>query len=165
MTYSENKCPHCGKMNRDFFCNTWMYGSPIRVCKKCGGKYMDRRYREPAVQGFDPRTTDPDLYKNVGLICAALFILVLVWYRFTTRNLGYYSNYQVAMLIMFPIAAVGCLIQYFRIKSGKMQKENEKYLAESEERLKDKQYVADLIANGYKVLEKYIDNGGQDNGE
>lgn len=161
MGISESKCPHCGKTNRAV-CNAWMYGSPIRICKKCGGKYMDRQYREPAVQGFDNRTTNADMYKTIGLICAALFILVLVWYRFTTRNLGYYTNYQVAMMIMDPIAVLGCFIQYFRIKSGRMQKENEKYLAESEERLKDPQYVADLIANGYKVPEKYIKNSEQD---
>ena len=161
MGYSEMKCPHCGKMNREA-CNAWMYGSPIRVCKKCGGKYMDRRYREPAVQGFDQRTTDANLYKTVSIICGAVFILVLCWYRYTTINRGYYTNYQVAFLIMLPIALVGCLIQYIRIKSGAMAKANAKYLAQSEERLKDKQYVADLIANGYKVPEKYLDNGGND---
>ena len=164
MGYNESKCPHCGKTNHEK-CNAWMYGSPIRTCKKCGQKYMDRRYREPAVQGFDKRTTDPKLYKTASIICCALFILVVCWYRFTTRNLGCYTNYQVACLIMFPVAIVGCVIQYFRITSGAMDRENAKYLAESEERLKDKQYVADLIANGYRVPEKYIGGGEKDGGE
>lgn len=161
MGYSEMKCPHCGKMNREH-CNAWMYGSPLRTCKKCGKKYIDRRYREPALQGFDRRTTDPKLYKTACIICAALFILAICWYRFTTRNLGYYTNYQIGLLIMCPIAIVGCVVQYLRITGGSMDRANQKYLSESEERLKDKQYVADLIANGYKVPDKYIDKSGQD---
>lgn len=163
MGYSEAKCPHCGKMNREM-CNAYMYGSPIRICRKCGQKYLNRRYREPAVQGFDKRTTDPNLYKKSGIICAALLVLAVVWYRFTTRNLGYYTNYQVGFLVMLPIATVGSIIQYIRIVSGSMDKANQKFLAESEERMKDKEYVADLLANGYKVPEKYLDNDGGENG-
>ena len=30
--------------------------------------------------------------------------------------------------------------------------------------MKDKQYVADLLANGYNVPEKYLDNDGGENG-
>lgn len=154
MGYSEMNCPHCGKMNRES-CNAYMYGSPIRVCKSCGQKYVNSRYTEPALQGFDTRTTNPDLYKKATPFFAAFMVLGILWNRYTVTHLGYYTTYQILFIFLGAIGTIGCIVQYFRITTGLAEKSNQRYLSESEERLKDPQYVADLIANGYNVPEKY----------
>ncbi|MCR5142196.1 MAG: hypothetical protein K6C68_06680 [Ruminococcus sp.] len=165
MGYSEMKCSHCGKMNRES-CNAWMYGSPIRFCKKCGEKYIDRRYREPAIQGFDNRTMSAELYLKIAPIFAGIFVLALIWNRYTVTHLGYFTTYQILFMLVGGLGAVGGIVQYFRIKLGIEEKSNQRYLAESEERLKNPEYVADLIANGFNVPEKYRPaeetDGGQD---
>lgn len=61
MGYIESKCPHCGKVNR-FSCNTYAYGSPIVNCKDCREEFVEKKFREVAVEGFDPRTTNPKFY-------------------------------------------------------------------------------------------------------
>ncbi|MBR1724584.1 MAG: hypothetical protein IJ723_06160 [Ruminococcus sp.] len=164
MGYSEMNCPHCGKMNRES-CNSYMYGSPIRVCKHCGQKYLDRRYTEPAIQGFDTRTTNSALYKKMAPVFAGLMVLAILWNRYTVTHLGYYTTYQILFIFLGAVGTIGCIVQYIRITTGLAAKSNELYLAESEERLKDPQYVADLIANGYNVPEKYRPAEAADGGE
>lgn len=154
MGYSEMNCPHCGKMNRES-CNAWMYGSPIKVCKSCGQKYLDSRYREPAVSGLDQRSVDPKFYlKGMGIFVAAT-VFVAVWLWYSVYILGHYNTRQVGILALCGFAAAACLVLYIRIKLGLEDKSNARLLAESEERLKDPGYVQELISYGYNVPEKY----------
>ena len=71
ISVAEWTCPECKTKNRET-CNAWMYGSPIRQCKACRSEYLDRRFREVAIDGFDPRSNNPKFYMK-----GALFLLVL----------------------------------------------------------------------------------------
>ena len=71
ISIAEWTCPECKTKNRET-CNAWMYGSPIRQCKACRCEYLDKRFREVAIDGFDPRSNNPKFYMK-----GALFLLVL----------------------------------------------------------------------------------------
>ncbi len=154
MGYSEMACPHCGQMNREK-CNAWMYGSPIRECKICGKKYVDNRYREPAISGIDTRTASPSLYLKMTGVFFAAALIVGGWQFISAKAAGYYYTRMVILSVLLLMASVGCLVMYIRIKLGIEAKNNAKYIAESEERLKDPAYVAELIAYGYDVPERF----------
>ena len=49
-------CPHCKKKVIESYriIIPYLYGSKIRKCPKCGGEIFDNRWREVAIQGFDP---------------------------------------------------------------------------------------------------------------
>ena len=154
MGYSEMNCPHCGKMNRES-CNAHMYGSPIRVCKSCGKKYVDSRYTEPALTGFDRKSTDPSLYAKGAGIFAAGFVITLGWVIIDIKTKGSYPIKVAGASFICLMGLVLCLVCFVRIKSGISEKENQKYLEESEKRLSDKEYVRELIDNGIDVPERY----------
>lgn len=154
MGYSEMNCPHCGKMNRES-CNANMYGSPIRICKNCGKKYVDRRYTEPALTGFDRKSTDPTLYAKGAAIFAAGFVFTLCWVLVSIYKMGRYSIKMAGTSVICLIGLIMCIVCFIRIKTGTAAKENQKYLEESENRLMNKEYVRELIENGIDVPEKY----------
>lgn len=154
MGYSEMNCPHCGKTNRES-CNAYMYGSPVRICRSCGKKYIDGRYREPAISGFDPKSTNASFYGKGCVGFGIAFACFFGWFLYCAISNGVYSL-RVGILCTGCLAAfIGCIIQYVRIKSGAVQRENSKYLEESEKRLSDKSYVDELIRMGIDVPEKY----------
>lgn len=154
MGYSEYQCPRCGKMNRES-CNAHMYGSPVRVCKNCGEKYIDERYHEPAIDGFDAKSRNPSLYaKGAGLFGAGL-VLTLGLVIFSIKTRGSYSIRLAGTSVICFIGLIMCIVMLIRIKSGISEKENMKYLRESEERLSDKNYVRELMDMGIDVPEKY----------
>lgn len=155
MGFSEIKCPHCGKMNRET-CNTWMYDTPIRVCKNCNNKYLDKRYREVAIEGPDQRSVDPAFYlKGMGVM-AFIFIgtLGILLYQINVR--GYYSNRLLGCVLMGFLGFIACGVLFLRNRLGIETKNNQKYLRESESRLANKEYVQELIEFGYEVPDKYM---------
>ena len=53
MEYITKKCPHCGKAYSIMQPKgTGFYGSPIRHCSKCGKDFIDKDYREIAIDGI-----------------------------------------------------------------------------------------------------------------
>ena len=52
---------------------------PVRQCRNCGQKYLDKRWREPALVGFDRRTTDPMLYLKSTEAFLAGFVVCAAW--------------------------------------------------------------------------------------
>ena len=154
MGYSEMNWPHCGKTNRES-CNAYMYGSPVRICRSCGQKYIDGRYREPAISGLDPKSTNASFYGKGCVGFGIAFACFFGWFLYCAISNRVYSL-RVGILCTGCLAAfIGCIIQYVRIKSGAVQRENAKYLEESEKRLSDKSYVDELIRMGIDVPEKY----------
>ena len=154
MGYSEMNCPHCGKVNRES-CNAYMYGSPIRICRSCGEKYIDSRYREPAISGFDPKSTNTAFYGKGSIGFGIAFACFFGWFLYCALADGVYSLRVGILCIGCLLGFIGCLIQFVRIKSGSADRENAKYLEESEKRLSDKGYVDELIKMGINVPEKY----------
>ena len=149
MNYAEWVCPECKTKNREA-CNTWMYGSPIRQCKACRSEYLDRRFREVAIDGFDPRSNNAKFYVKGALFLLAIALVcgVVIYFQYAR---GYYSMKVVAAGALSALGAVVCLIMSIRIKLGFQNKDNEKHMAESKARLSDSQYVEKLRKYGYKI--------------
>ena len=149
VSYAEWVCPECKIKNRES-CNTWMYGSPIRECKACHSEYLDRRFREVAIDGFDPRSNYANLYVKGSLFLLALALVcgVLTYFQY---NGGHYSMKVVIAGVASALGAIACGINALRIKLGFQNKNNDKYMAESKARLSDPQYVEKLRKYGYKV--------------
>jgi len=149
MNYAEWVCPECKTKNREA-CNTWMYGSPIRQCKACRSEYLDRRFREVAIEGFDPRSNNAKFYVKGALFLLAIALVcgVVIYFQYAR---GYYSMKVVAAGALSALGAVTCLIMSIRIKLGFQNKDNEKYMEESKARLSDSQYVEKLRKYGYKI--------------
>lgn len=151
MSYAEWVCPECKTKNRES-CNSWMYGSPIRQCKACRSEYLDRRFREVAIDGFDPRSNNAKIYVKGALFLLAIAVIcgVLTYFQYAK---GYYSVKVVAAGALSALGAIACLILAMRIKFGFQNKANDKYMEESKARLRDPQYVKKLEDYGYRIDE------------
>ena len=127
-----------------------MYGSPIRECKACHSEYLDRRFREVAIDGFDPRSNNAKLYVKGALFLLALALVcgVLTYFQY---NGGHCSMKIVIAGVASALGAIACGINALRIKLGFQNKDDDKYMAESKFRLSDPQYVEKLRKYGYKV--------------
>ena len=149
MNYAEWVCPECKTKNREA-CNAWMYGSPIRECKACRSEYLDSRWREVAIDGFDPRGKNAKFYAKGALFLLAIAAIcgILIYFQYAK---GYYSMKIIAAGALSALAGIACGINALRIKFGFADKDNEKYMAESKSRLADPQYVEKLRKYGYKV--------------
>ena len=149
MSYAEWVCPECKTKNREA-CNTWMYGSPIRECKACRSEYLDRRFREVAIDGFDPRSNNVKFYAKGALFLLAIALVcgALTYFQYAK---GYYSVKVVAAGALSLLGAIACGILALRIKLGFQNKDNQKYMDESKARLADSSYVEKLRKYGYKV--------------
>lgn len=152
-------CPNCGKKIREGG-NLWLYGSPIRTCKKCKKDYYCSIWREVAVEGFDPRTLDMNA-KNYAICTLALagislFCTVFIYYMETYQN-----SYSYAMDAIDIICAIGCIICFFLTiwyKLGFPDRANKKYMEESKKRLRDTNYVRRLRSHGMIVPDDLIDS-------
>ena len=149
INYAEWICPQCKTKNREA-CNTWMYGTPIRDCKACRSEYLDRRWREVAIDGFDPRSNNAQFYVKVALVFLAIALVcsVMIYFQYAK---GFYSTKIIAIGAGSTLLGITCLIMSIRIKLGFQNKDNDKYMAESKARLQDPQYIEKLRKFGYKV--------------
>lgn len=149
VSYAEWVCPECKTKNRES-CNTWMYGSPIRECKACRSEYLDRRFREVAIDGFDPRSNNMKVYVKGALILLAIALVcgLMIYFQYAR---GVYSVKIIAAGALSVLAGIACGVNALRIKLGFQNKDNDKYMAESKARLADSQYVEKLRKYGYKV--------------
>ena len=151
ISYAEWVCPECKNKNRES-CNTWMYGSPIRECKACRSEYLDKRWREVAIDGFDPRSNNAKVYVNGTLFLLAMAAIcgILIYFQYAK---GYYSTKIIVVGALSALASIACGINALRIKLGFAAKDNDKYMAESQARLRDPQYVKKLEGYGYRIDE------------
>ncbi len=156
MLKTNGECPYCGKGLFNYDERAWEYGSPIRECSSCGEKYIDPRYHEIAVDGIAPDAMSVKkslMCMAVGLVCALLSAAVM----FATISLnGTYSVKMAAICVVGIIVAVFMLFDVIRIKSGAKERSFDTLRRQSEERLADKSYAAELAAAGYNVPEQYL---------
>jgi len=155
ITYLEGTCPKCGEKTKEPS-NTWAYGSPIRFCPRCKQEYLDARWREVAITGFDPRGSKPGYYFKVFLGTLIVTALSGGWLYYTTHYKGYYSTLTISVFVVCAIATVGSLLLSLWIALGFAAKSNAKYLAESERRLQNPAYVKRLQEYGYVIPAKYL---------
>ena len=149
LSYAEWVCPECKTKNRES-CNTWMYWSPICECKACRSEYLDKRWREVAIDGFDPRGKNAKFYAKGALILLAIALVcgLMIYFQYAR---GVYSVKIIAAGALSVLAGIACGVNALRIKLGFQNKDNDKYMAESKARLSDPQYVEKLRKYGYKV--------------
>ena len=146
-------CPKCGRKDYGLG-NAYLYGSPIRKCPNCGKEYYDDRYREVAIKGFDPKTTSP---KNgiIGIVVMGI-MSVLIWFHIKHLASAGLFSFKWQILFVFTVfAIIYLMVNVFKNIFGLYDKMNAKELKESEERLKDKEYVRKLIELRYYVPDKY----------
>lgn len=155
MGLMEEKCGHCGESVKEKS-NTWGYGSPIRVCPFCKQEFLDRRWREVAVQGLDPKSTSPVYYIKAFFFCLVALAVSGGWTWYTLHFHGSYYYSMVAVIIVSIIGAIGCLVLAVGIALGFTKKDNEKYVRESEQRMQNPEYVKKLQECGYRIPEKYL---------
>ena len=87
LSFINSPCPECKQVNR-INCNSWAYGSPVITCKACRSEYLDKRFREVAFDGFDPRSTNAGFYlKGTAFFFVISLLLVGCFFlqNFTQR--------------------------------------------------------------------------------
>ncbi len=149
-------CPKCGKIDGEYNINEYRYGSPIRKCKKCGNKFVNKFYHEIAVDGAAPGAFDVMQKVKAMLVVLGLFLICVIIHAI---EIFYRDSYH----ILFPLMAVICIFSFLffvgdiiAIKSGLKQKRTDKQYAESIERLKNTEYARELESCGYNVPPEFL---------
>lgn len=156
MLKTDGSCPHCGRKLMNYVEREWKYGSPIRVCKKCGKRYIDGRYHEIVIEGIAP---DAMSVKNDLVFMAVLFIIaaIAVGVNFTSVRLtGMYSRRMAFLPVICLMGLVFMLIDIIRIKTGAKERRFKVLREESHQRLKNKTYAYELSEAGYNVPQEYL---------
>ena len=157
MQQTFGKCPHCGKdIALNYVEREWKYGSPIRVCKKCNQKYIDKRYHEIVVDGINP---DSFNMKRVGFGFLFGVILLVVSALFNTYTIllkGYYHTAMMCLGLGGVLLIVCMLVDFVSVKTGLKERRLQKVTMESVGRLQNKEYAHELASLGYNVPEKYL---------
>ena len=149
-------CPSCGYDLGIAVPDGSKYGSIIQACPKCGKRYVDKAYREIAVDGFldSDKKSEPDTY--LAWVClgigVAAFCLMFLLIK-TTGSLHY----------IFPTVGVlafyGSHFEFKRnrkIASGERKEELEELERESRQRLLNPAYASTLARLGYAVPDEYL---------
>lgn len=153
------KCKHCNQKlltyNKDGFKK---YDSLVKVCKKCGTRYIDPKCYEIAIQGIPYETYS--ISSHVLLTVFGAYILYRGLYLLGTYQLEapeemqwlYPAMFITLGSILLLLGSVGII----SIKSGRKAKKFDKLKKESEKRLNDKSYVYVLQDFGYQIPKKYL---------
>jgi len=149
VNYVEWNCSECESKNREL-CNIHMYGSPIRICKKCHAEHLDTRFREPALLGLTG-TDDDKHWLEIFFSC--LLLTAISFFVVYTPHSGRYS---LIFGIMSGFLAIFIFAAFIKYKIGMLFKSNRKYMEESKTRLQDRLYVKKLRRYGYKISEALI---------
>lgn len=153
--YVQGNCPECGARVHEK-CNAWVYGSPIRTCPKCKKEFLDKRWREVAIDGFTPGSKNAKFYLG-GTVSFLLFtIACILWLRSMISTRGHYPVKLIGCIVVGIIGTIGCFVVFLRIVTGYEDKKNARYLDESKRRLQDKNYVDKLISFGYTVPDEFM---------
>lgn len=154
MGYVEGNCPKCGAKVRER-CNAWVYGSPIKTCPSCKSEFLDKRFREVAIDGFDPRANNPRLYL-LGFFGFLVFTIVCAAWLIAMINARQsYPVKLVGCILVGIVGTVGCAVVLLRQMTGYEEKQNARFMEESQKRMQDKDYVEKLVAYGYSVPDTY----------
>ena len=149
------KCPHCNAAIEGTFKNVYIYGSPIRTCKKCKKQYLNRHFHEIAIDGIRPE--DLSTKNNGKMILGTLISSIFFG---TATVFTYSSGRMFALSLILALASVffffGMILDTIKVKTGKKAKEFEKKGQESRQRLQNKEYALTLARLGYPVPGEYL---------
>ena len=141
--YRVIRCPHCNKKLEDRAEVSYLYGSPFRNCTKCGMEYLDTDYHEPAIDGFVQQGD-----YRMGFVIAAVGLVGAL----LTQGQPLY--FVICVVLAVTGTACGAVI-LVRQKTGADERQREKLLAESKQRLQNPVYAHKLRAAGYNVPPEY----------
>ncbi len=137
----DRKCPYCRRqVYSEREAKEILYGSPIRSCQ-CGKDYLDIRYHEIALTGIEPESLE--IRQNVLILFFIIPIMLATVLAFI-QNLPKLTAFLLLEILML-ITAVRDMIQK---KNGTKFKH---LRAESENRLRNPEYVQRLQAAGYAI--------------
>lgn len=153
MTYITKKCPYC---NSSYSImqpkGTGFYGSPIRQCATCGKQFLDKDYREIAIDGVRPvdlkRVTTGTIILSV---LGFLFGLLLVYCYFGETPSVWYLVGAAISIFISGYLVIGEIAGY-----SKRQAYLEMERKRSEIRLRDPDYVYALRKLGYYVPDSLL---------
>ena len=153
MKYTTKKCPNCGNtyawLEPKYMVN---YGSPIRYCAKCGTRFIDRDYKEIAIDGF--RKTFIAKVRPFSIICTivGLGLFAMEIFYFGGSDLAIFSYIFGGLFILTGvISIIGDIKDHEERK-----KEFERLKRESEERLSDPEYAQLLKDLGFYVPPQFL---------
>lgn len=149
-------CPHCGARIASYNPNRRYYGSPIKICKKCGEKYFDRSFHEIAAEGMPASEFSYGRDKKMGLLGLTFFVLAYTLLYFEKHYQQYYHTSWYMIMILSGAIMLIAVIDAVQIKTGSKEKRFRKLMQESEERLENYEYAKQLKELGYSVPEKYL---------
>ena len=151
-------CPHCGKKVIESYgiLNPYLYGSKLQKCDNCGGKFFENKWREVAIQGFDPiqLTQEPQMCLRFGLGGIAACYM-----GFRMRgNMDKLVDPLIVNICLGGFFAISLIIflQYLKHKLGFIRRKNERYMMESRQRLRDPEYVDFLLSHNITVPEEFM---------
>ncbi|MDE6775102.1 MAG: hypothetical protein K2J37_02165 [Ruminococcus sp.] len=132
------------------------YKSPLKKCRKCHTEYIDPRCHELAAEGIPS-----DVFSIKQYIFLIIFGALILWRGFYLLNrvqIGVPNETQwfmpAVIIICGAICAVGGIIEIISIKTGLKAKKYDRLYIESEERLRDADYVNTLKNLGYEIKEQ-----------
>ncbi|MDE5764102.1 MAG: hypothetical protein K2I00_03960 [Ruminococcus sp.] len=132
------------------------YESPLKKCRKCHTEYIDPRCHELAVEGIPS-----DVFSISQYIFLIVFGALILWRGFYLLNrvqIGVPSETQwlmPAVIILFGIiCTVGGIAEIISVKTGLKTKKYDRLYTESQERLKNPDYVNKLQNLGYEIRVK-----------
>lgn len=143
-------CKYYEPFNRKFD----IFGSVIRTCPKCGNTYIDKRYREVAlkpVEFYQKRPMKKWVLRLLIIVSCVLYALTAI----------YNDEDFTFVLLGLVIASLVAIFAYVLTRRPSYDKIRGIY-RDSENRLKDPDYVRLLVKIGKKVPEKYLANAGTD---
>lgn len=148
----KQNCPNC-RAHYNEKCNAWVYGSPIRKCPKCGSEFLDKRWREVALEGFQAGKVSWKFYL-VGTVGFLIFsILCGLWLLSLINTQGSYPTRLLGCIMIGLFGSAGCFVMFIRCVTGYEDKKNAMYLEESKRRMQNPEYVEKLRAYGYDIPE------------
>lgn len=157
--FTNGSCPNCGKRLSDYNPNTYLYGSPIRYCKKCKGAYVDRNYHEIAIDGFPKEEMKASTGLKtalfgliVSVVSAGIFLCEIIFSEY------YHTIFPILAIVGIVMIILG-IVDSIRVKSGSKAGSMEKLRQESIQRLQNVQYAMQLAELGYNVPRQYLPEG------
>lgn len=155
MGWVDGNCPKCGARVHEK-CNAWVYGSPVRTCPHCKEEFLDKRWREVAIDGFATGPKNAKLYLGAAVGFLLVTIVCILWLGSMVRTQGHYPIKIVACIGVGIMGTIVCATVFVRIITGYEDKENTRYMDESKRRLQDRNYVDKLISFGYTVPDEFV---------
>lgn len=150
------KCRQCGAELGVSLPEGSEYGSPIRVCPTCHTQYVDRAYREIAVDGLTESDRNPKAsFRDAFIMLAvALGLAVLLFVGYVYGRRLYLGILVIDVLLWLGVGY--SVSDTIKKKTGKKEEELARLRAESEARLRDPEYARTLQKLGYSVPEEYL---------